>query len=70
MFEAASAPLTVIDDVQTDLDTFLEIMQPLQPNGKLGCLLIQLPPSYDYNPENLETFFKMLSPQFKFTVEF
>ncbi|TET63897.1 DUF72 domain-containing protein [Candidatus Bathyarchaeota archaeon] len=28
------------DSVQSDLDTFLEIMQPLQLNGKLGCLLI------------------------------
>lgn len=58
------------DDVRSDLNTFLEIMQPLQLNGKLGCLLIQLPPSYDYNPENLETFFEMLAPQFKFTIEF
>ncbi|MDH5448254.1 MAG: DUF72 domain-containing protein [Candidatus Bathyarchaeota archaeon] len=58
------------DDVKSDLENFLEIMQPLQLNGKLGCLLIQLPPSYDYNPENLEAFFEMLSPQFKFAVEF
>ena len=58
------------DDVQEDLDAFLEIMQPLQLNGKFGCLLIQLPPSYDYNPENLEAFFEMLSSQFKFAVEF
>jgi len=57
-------------EVQADLDTFLEVMQPLQLNGKLRCLLIQLPPSYDYNPENLEAFFEMLSPQFKFAVEF
>lgn len=57
-------------DVQEDLDAFLEIMQPLQLNGKLGCLLIQLPPGYEYNHENLEAFFEMLSPQFKFAVEF
>ncbi len=62
--------LGLVDDVQADLDNFLDIMQPLQLNGKLGCLLIQLPPSYDYNPENLEAFFKMLSPQFRFAIEF
>jgi len=32
-------------DVKKDLEAFLEIMQPLQLNGNLGCLLIQLPPS-------------------------
>lgn len=53
-----------------DLETFLEIMEPLQLNGKLGCLLIQLPPSYDYNPDNLEAFLEQLSPQFRFAIEF
>jgi len=57
-------------NVQADLDAFLKLMQPLQLNGKLACLLIQLPPSYEYNPENLEAFFEMLSPQFRFAVEF
>jgi len=57
-------------DIQSDLNAFLEIMQPLQLDGKLACLLIQLPPSYDYNLENLETFFQKLQPQFKFAVEF
>ncbi|UCG36791.1 MAG: DUF72 domain-containing protein [Candidatus Bathyarchaeota archaeon] len=57
-------------DVRGDLEAFLELMQPLQLNGKLGCLLIQLPPSYEYNPQNLEAFFDMLSPQFRFAVEF
>jgi uncharacterized protein YecE (DUF72 family) len=56
--------------VQADLHAFLRIMEPLQLNGKLGCLLIQLPPSYDFNPENLESFFKLLLPQFRYAVEF
>ncbi|UCB61464.1 MAG: DUF72 domain-containing protein [Candidatus Bathyarchaeota archaeon] len=56
--------------VESDVEAFLDIMQPLQLNGKLGCLLIQLPPSYGYNPQNLEAFFDMLSPQFRFAVEF
>jgi uncharacterized protein YecE (DUF72 family) len=32
--------------------------------------LIQLPPKYDYNPENLESFFKLLDPVFRYAVEF
>jgi len=48
----------------------LSIMEPLQLNGKLGCLLIQLPPSNEYNPKNLEAFFQTLPPKFKFAVEF
>jgi uncharacterized protein YecE (DUF72 family) len=58
------------NDVQADLEAFLKIMESLQLNGKLGCLLIQLPPSYGYNPENLESFFELLPPQFRFAVEF
>jgi uncharacterized protein YecE (DUF72 family) len=57
-------------DVKADLDGFLELMRPLQLGGKLACLLIQLPPKYDYNPENLESFFQLLDPRFRFAVEF
>jgi uncharacterized protein YecE (DUF72 family) len=57
-------------DVQADLERFLDIMQPLQLGGKLGCLLIQLPPSYKFDPENLEAFFKILPAQNRFAVEF
>jgi len=57
-------------DFKADLDAFLELMRPLQLGGKLACLLIQLPPSYDYNLENLEAFFGVLDPVFKYAVEF
>jgi uncharacterized protein YecE (DUF72 family) len=57
-------------DFKTDLDVFLELMRPLQLGGKLACLLIQLPPSYDYNLENLAAFFESLDPVFKYAVEF
>ena len=57
-------------DVKADLVEFLELMRPLQLGGKLGCLLIQLPPKYTYNPENLEEFFQMLDPTFRYAVEF
>jgi uncharacterized protein YecE (DUF72 family) len=45
-------------------------MRPLQLGGKLACLLIQLPPKYVYNPQNLEAFFQMLDPMFRYAVEF
>jgi uncharacterized protein YecE (DUF72 family) len=57
-------------DVRVDLEAFFELMRPLQLGGKLGCLLIQLPPSYDFNPDNLESFFQRLDPMFRFAVEF
>jgi len=58
------------EDVKADLDVFLDLMGPLQLGGKLACLLIQLPPSYSYNPDNLEAFFKLLDPRFRYAVEF
>jgi uncharacterized protein YecE (DUF72 family) len=57
-------------DVKGDLDGFLEVIRPLQLGGKLGCLLVQLPPKYEFNPENLEGFFELLDPVFRYAVEF
>jgi len=58
------------NDIRPDLEAFLEVMRPLQLGGKLACLLVQLPPSYDFNPENLKAFFKMTDPTFRYAVEF
>ncbi len=74
----AKLPKTITHDkklglkgnVKPDLDEFLNLMQPLQLSGKLACLLIQLPPKYDFNPENLNAFFQMLDPRFRYAVEF
>ena len=57
-------------DVKADLETYFDLMRPLQLGGKLGCFLIQLPPSCDCNLENLETFFGLLDPTFRYAVEF
>jgi uncharacterized protein YecE (DUF72 family) len=57
-------------DVKADLDTYFDLMRPLQLGGKLGCFLIQLPPKCDCNLETLESFFGMLDPMFKYAVEF
>lgn len=58
------------ESVREDLEAYLELMQPLQLSGKLGCLLIQLPPKYGFDPESLESFFKFLDPLFRYAVEF
>ena len=58
------------ENVKVDLEIFLDLMRPLQLGGKLGCILIQLPPKYEYNPENLEAFFNLLDLTFKYAVEF
>ena len=56
--------------VEDDLNNFVDLIRPLSLNGKLGCLLIQLPPKYAFNPENLESFFKILPTEIRFAVEF
>jgi uncharacterized protein YecE (DUF72 family) len=56
--------------VQQDLEKFIELMEPLWLGGKLGCLLIQLPPKYKYKPEEMEAFFRILPSQVKWAVEF
>ena len=62
--------LDLVQGIQEDLDKFIELMEPLWTSGKLGCMLIQLPPKFDYKPNELEDFFKILPSQIKFAVEF
>ncbi len=57
-------------NVDQDLDKFLELMQPLSLSGKLGCLLVQLPPKFSYKPTQLENFLAILPTHTKFAVEF
>lgn len=58
------------EGIEADLNRFLELMEPLSLSGKLGCILIQLPPRFSFNPERLESFFKLLPSQVRFAVEF
>ena len=57
-------------NVKADLELYFDLMRPLQLGGKLGCFLIQLPPSCDCNLGNLESFFGLLDPLFRYSVEF
>lgn len=56
--------------LEAELDKFAELMQPLNNSGKLGCLLIQLPPSYKFDPAHLESFLSVLPHGYKYAAEF
>jgi len=62
--------LALDQGVENDVKRFCELMSPLQLQGKLACLLIQLPPGFSYNLEVLESFFKVLPGDYRFAVEF
>jgi uncharacterized protein YecE (DUF72 family) len=62
--------LRLVEGVEDDLKRFCELMEPLHLNGKLGCMLIQLPPRFGFNLDLMEDFFKILPTNIKFAVEF
>jgi uncharacterized protein YecE (DUF72 family) len=62
--------LSLSEGIENDLDTFIQRMEPLILSGKLGCVLIQLPPKFNYQPQKLEDFLKILPKQVRFAVEF
>ncbi len=62
--------LDLSEGIEKDLQNFVELMEPLSLSGKLGCILIQLPPKYNYRPKELEEFFRILPTHPRFSVEF
>jgi uncharacterized protein YecE (DUF72 family) len=57
--------------VEDDLNRFCELMRRLLDAGKLGCLLIQLPPKFTMSDiGDLERFLEILPKEFQFAVEF
>ncbi len=57
--------------IKEDLDRFLALMNPMREAGKLGPILIQLPPGFDYGSlDKLTSFLALLPKEFKFAVEF
>ena len=57
---------------ETDLLRFLSLMKPLITAGKLGPVLIQLPPSYTYETDfgRLRSFLDTIPEDVRFAVEF
>ncbi len=62
--------LDLVAGVDEDLEKFCDTMRILLLEGKLECLLIQLPPRYEYNIDDLELFLEVLPPDFNFAIEF
>jgi uncharacterized protein YecE (DUF72 family) len=57
--------------VEEDLKEFCRLMRPLLSRGKLGCILVQLPPKFGSNKAAiLEDFLKVLPSDFNFAIEF
>ena len=74
----AKVPQTVTHDRRLDvakraeeeLRAFCEIMDPLNDAGKLGPLLLQLPPSLRFDPLGVKAFFETLPHRYKWAIEF
>jgi len=62
--------LSLDEGVEEDVRDFCELMEPLHLNGKLGCILIQLPPKFGFNLDVMENFFKILPTNIRFAAEF
>ena len=58
--------------VQRDLTKFMLLMRPLEEDGRLGALLIQLPPSFAYEDglPKLRRFLEIIPRDIRFAVEF
>lgn len=58
--------------VEADLIRFLGLLKPLMVTGKLGPVLVQLPPSYTYDSDfaKLKAFLNMAPEDVAFAVEF
>lgn len=50
---------------------FIDLVQPIAKAGKLGCLLLQLPPDFTFRQkDDLESLFRLLPGDIHFAVEF
>ena len=60
------------ENIKRDLIRFLELLDPLSASGKLGCILVQLPPrfTFNHNVEKLEEFLETIPDGYEFAVEF
>src|SRR3989442_1354666 len=75
---AAKVPQTVTHDhrldvanhAEEDVRAFCELMDPLNDAGKLGPLLLQLPPSLRFDPGIVRRFFEALPHRYLWAIEF
>ncbi len=64
--------LSLEGGAETELVKFLSLMKPLIASGKMGPILIQLPPSFSYEKDRakLTSFLAVLPEDVRFAVEF
>jgi uncharacterized protein YecE (DUF72 family) len=64
--------LDLAQGAESDLIRFLSLMKPLITAGKLGPVLVQLPPSYSYEEDfgKLKSFLEVVPDDVRFAVEF
>ena len=62
--------LSVDENLERELYEFLSLMSPLNTKGKLGCLLIQLPPRLKFAKNAVEDFYRILPKDYRYCVEF
>jgi uncharacterized protein YecE (DUF72 family) len=62
--------LKVDEESQEQLESFVELFDPLLTQDRLGCLLVQLPPSLKRNDKLLEDFLTALPHRYDYVVEF
>ncbi len=74
----AKIPQEITHELRLDLEAgadqrlgyFLKAMSPLQEAGRLGPLLLQLPPSLHFDPERLKAFLEIVPKKWLMAVEF
>lgn len=69
-------PKTITHDkrlvgVEKEFLDFMDLVQPFTAVGKLGCLLVQLPPDFKFEQkDHVESFLNMLPEDIHFAIEF
>ena len=58
------------EDTTTELEDFVQLFDPLLTQDRLGCFLVQLPPSLKRNEQLLEDFLAALPHRYDYVVEF
>ncbi len=62
--------LKLNDESQEELERFVQLFDPLLTQDRLGCFLIQLPPSLKQNDSLLEGFLAALPHRYDYVIEF
>jgi len=57
-------------ETQEELEHFVQLFDPLLTQDRLGCFLVQLPPSLKRNDQLLENFLSALPHRYDYVVEF